>query len=264
MSALLDNREHLEQELKQEPLAAPAAGSLLLHAGLFGAVLAWGMVGGLFHHSQWGSAGGGGAIQVNLVSSALPLPNDQPQNDNVLATETPSKAPATPDTKTRQAVDETAIAIQGKQKSKPQPVTSQRSTAKPQQQKFDNRAQYGEQTGSNTARSTRPDAGFGPVNITNGDFGSRFAWYVEVIKRKVDQNWYRQQVDPRTPHGAKVQLYFRVSRQGGPSGVKINQSSGSPTLDRSCLLAAQRVDSFGPLPAESRDLWLDVTYDCTY
>jgi protein TonB len=262
MDPLEDSRDYVE--LKQEPLAAPAVGSLLLHAALFGSIFAWSLASGLFPHSQWGSAGGGGAIEVKLVSSALPLPNDQPQNDNVLATETPSKAPAQPDTKTRKAEDESAIAIQGKQKSKPQPVTSQRSTAKPTQQRMDNRAQYGEQSGSNTQRSTRSNGGYGPVNVTNGDFGSRFGWYVEVIKRKVDQNWYRQQVDPRTPRGARVQLYFHVSRQGSPSGIKINQSSGSPTLDRSCLLAAQRVDSFGPLPSESRDLWLDVTYDCTY
>ena len=40
--------------------------------------------------------------------------------------------------------------------------------------------------------------------------------------------------------------------------------TGSPTLDRSCLLATQRVDTFGDLPRESNDQWLDVTYDCTY
>jgi protein TonB len=104
----------------------------------------------------------------------------------------------------------------------------------------------------------------GPVTVANGDFGSRFGWYVEVIKRKVDQNWFRAEVDPRTPRGASTQIYFRVSRQGVPSNFKVNVSSGSPTLDRSCLRATQRVDTFGGLPAGSNDLWLDVTYDCTY
>jgi protein TonB len=55
-----------------------------------------------------------------------------------------------------------------------------------------------------------------------------------------------------------------VSRQGVPSNFKINNSSGSPTLDSSCERATQRVDTFGALPAGANDQWLDVTYDCAY
>jgi len=61
-----------------------------------------------------------------------------------------------------------------------------------------------------------------------------------------------------------VQIYFKVNRQGVPSGFKVNTASNSPTLDRSCLLATERVDTFGDLPRDSNDQWLDVTYDCTY
>jgi protein TonB len=104
----------------------------------------------------------------------------------------------------------------------------------------------------------------GPVSVSNGDFGTRFGWYVEIIKRKVSQNWNRYEVDSRTAKGATAEIYFRVSRQGVPSSFKINTASGSPTLDQSCLRATQRVDTFGPLPPESNDQWLDVTYDCTY
>ena len=110
----------------------------------------------------------------------------------------------------------------------------------------------------------QPAAADQPVSVSNGDFGSRFPWYVDGIKRKVSQNWIRGQVDPRTPKGAAVQIYFKVNRQGVPSSFRINTASGSPTLDRSCLLATERVDTFGDLPSESNDQWLDVTYDCTY
>ena len=65
--------EHLEQELTPEPVFRPAAGSVLLHLGLAGSLVAYGLIAGLFHHNVWGGAGNGGAIQVNLVSSALPL-----------------------------------------------------------------------------------------------------------------------------------------------------------------------------------------------
>ena len=94
MNDLLEGSEKLERELTPEPMAAPAVGSLLLHGGLAAVLLVYGILGGLLHHNFWGNPGVGGAIQVNLVSSALPLPNNQPVNQNVLATEKPSAAPA--------------------------------------------------------------------------------------------------------------------------------------------------------------------------
>jgi protein TonB len=232
--------------------------------------LFYGILNGFFHHNFWGSPGPGSAIQVSLTSAALPLPADQPKTDNVLPSEKPSEAPAPPQPKaTKEAVDETAIPIPGKEqkveKQKPPPAPP-KTLAKQPPPKVDNRAQFGEQAGSKLARSTmaQPTASDQPVSVSNGDFGSRFPWYVDGIKRKVSQNWIRGQVDPRTPKGATVQIYFKVNRAGVPGSFRINTASGSPTLDRSCLLATQRVDTFGDLPRESNDQWLDVTYDCTY
>ena len=116
MSELLDGGAQLEQELTPEPVMAPAAGSIVLHFAIAAAIVLYGVLGGFFHHNFWGNAGLGGAIQVNIVSNAIPLPSTQPVNQNVLATETPSQAPAPPEPKAKQAQDETAIPIQGKQK----------------------------------------------------------------------------------------------------------------------------------------------------
>ena len=44
---------------------APAAGSIVLHLALGGDDCLYGVLGGFFHHNLWGSAGAGGAIQVN-------------------------------------------------------------------------------------------------------------------------------------------------------------------------------------------------------
>ncbi len=63
-------------------------------------------------------------------------------------------------------------------------------------------------------------------------------------------NWYRQEVDPRTPRGVSAATFFTIHRDGSVSNVQMNQSSGSPTLDRSCMRAAQRVDTFGALPSQ--------------
>src|SRR5579872_3928536 len=112
MSNVLQSDDHLEQALTGEPLAAPAAGSIVLHFALAGAIIAFYFVN--VPHNLWGGPNSGGAISVNLVSSTIPLPTDQPPNQNVLATEKPSVAPAPPAPKAAPKVDEDALAIQGK------------------------------------------------------------------------------------------------------------------------------------------------------
>ncbi len=261
MNSLLDGGEQLERELTPEPMAAPAAGSLLLHGALAVSLLTYGLLAGLFHHSQWGSAGSGGAIQVTLTS-ALPLPSDQPPNENVLATETPSQAPAAPTPKAKQVVDETAIPIAGKQK-KPQQETVRKT---PQHQPLENdRAQYGEQAGSSMPRSMQTQ-GFtsGQTTVSDSDFGTRFGWYVDNLNRKMASSWYKPEVDPHTPRGARAYIQFAIHRDGSVSNVQMSQTSGSTTLDRSCLRAAQRVDTFGALPSQYNQNTLMTSYYCEY
>jgi periplasmic protein TonB len=263
MDSVLDGGGQLERAMKPDPVAAPVTGSVLLHAFILVGIPLFLYLNGMMHHS-WGAQGPGGAIQVSLDSASIPLPSDQPKTDNVLPTDKPSPAPAPPEPKAKQMVDEKAIPIQGKdQKLEKQ---KQLKTAKAPPPKPDNRVQYGEQAGSKLSRSTYAQTALAdqPVSVTNGDFGTRFPWYVNGIKVKVGQNWDARQVDPRTSKGTMVQIHFKVSRNGAPSNFGISTASGSPTLDRSCLLAAQRVETFGDLPRESNDQWLDVTYDCTY
>jgi protein TonB len=211
---------------------------------------------------MWGSPGVGGAIQVNLVSSSLPLPSNQPVNQNVLSTETPSQAPAPPEPKAKQAVDETAIPISGKQK-KAEHETAPKTTVKQPPQPT-NRANYGEQAGSSMPRATQQSLTTGPTSVTNGDFGSRFGWYVDGISRKMSTNWYKALVDQNTPRGAKAYIDFTISRDGSVSNVRLDRTSGSSTLDSSCMRAAQRVDTFGPLPAGYNQSTLLVSYYCEY
>jgi periplasmic protein TonB len=262
MSVLLERAEHLEMELTPEPVMAPAVGSLALHLGLIAAIVLYGVLGGFFHHNMWGSPGTGGAIQVNLVSSTLPLPSNQPVNQNVLSTEKPSEAPAPPEPKAKQAEDDTAIPISGKQK-KPEHETAPKTTVKQPPQPT-NRANYGEQEGSNIPRATQQSLTTGPASVNNGDFGSRFGWYVDGISRKMSTNWYKSLVDQNTPRGAKAYIDFTISRDGSVNNVRLDRSSGSGTLDSSCVNAARRVDTFGPLPAGYNESTLLVSYYCEY
>lgn len=263
MSSVLEGIERLEQELTPEPVMGPAAGAIGLHLALVAGIVLYGVIGGFFQHNLWGGSSAGGAIQVNLVSSALPLPSNQPINQNVLSTETPSQAPAAPEPKSKQAEDLTAIPILGKQK-KPQHETVQRSPQRQQQPVQQNKATYGEQAGSSMPRATQPQGFTSGQTAVNTDFGSMFSWYVDQLNRTMASNWYKPEVDPRTPRGAQTFIFFKIYRDGSVADVQLEKSSGSPTLDSSCLRAAQRIGSFQPLPGAYRGNFLQVSYYCQY
>ena len=90
--------------------------------------------------------------------------------------------------------------------------------------------------------------------VQNGDFGSRFGWYVDVIKRTVAQNWYSQLADPKASMGHSVIVTFVVHRDGSVSDPRIAQSSGVSSLDLSAIQAIQRVNTFGPLPPDTPEI----------
>ena len=264
MSGVLEGGEHLERELTAEPIAVPAVGSFLLHGLLVAALVLYGLLGGLFHHNFWGNQGTGGSMQVNLVSDALPLPNNQPVNKNVLTTEKPSQAPAPPSPKKQEQVDEKAIPIMGKL-VKPKEDTTPKTQPHQPAPAQENTARYGEQTGTVIPRSTQPQSGSnGPTATGDIDFASRFGWYVDQINNKMANSWYKQDVDPRTPRGARVYLVFTIHKDGSPSNIQLDRSSGSPTLDRACERGVQRVDTFGALPATYSQSTLRVSYYCEY
>jgi protein TonB len=264
MSNAFAGSEHLERELTPEPIAGPAVGAIGVHLLLLTGLVLYGFIGGLFHHNLWGSEMAGGSMQVNLVSDAIPLPNNQPLNKNVLSTETPSPAPAPPAPKEQHQIDETAIPILGKH-VKPMQKEQHKTQLHQPPPVEQNRAQYGEQNGTSIPRAMQPQVSSnGPVTVSDADFGSRFGWYVDQINRKMSSSWFKQEVDPRTPKGARVYLTYTIARDGTPSNVRVDRSSGSATLDRSCERGVQRVDTFGSLPPAYNQSTLNVSYYCEY
>jgi len=260
MNSILEGGEHLERELTPEPVAGPAAGSVGLHIALAACLVYYGLMMGLFHHNVWGSPGAGGSMRVTLTS-ALPLPADQ-INQNVLATETPSQAPAQPSPKEQKKVDETAIPIPGKQVKPKQQTTPKTQKHQPQPQQ-ENMAQYGEQAGSIMPHQMQAGS-TGPTTVGDNSFASLFPWYVDQINRKMGESWNKYDVDPHTPKGARVYLIFTIHRDGSVSNMQLDRSSGSATLDTSCERGVQRVDTFGNLPGNYNQSTLKVSYYCEY
>lgn len=244
-----------------EPLSGPAVGSLVLHVAAAAGVLAFAFAYHHLHAHQWGSENAGGTIQATIVS-ALPLPHQTAPNDEVLATDNPSEAPAPPEPKAIPKPQDNAVPIATKTAPKPD---THRQTQSKEKQAPTPKASFGERAAGNIPRSTTGQMGNPnqPVSV-GGDFGSRFAYYINIIRINVDRNWYRQEVDTRTNDGSQVLVTFNIARNGSISGVRILTASGSPTLNQSAIHAVQRVDSLPPLPNAYQGSSIDVEYTFNY
>ncbi len=268
-------------EFQRDPFGKPALGSLLLHIAIFGSLILYAAILAHIHGNAWGNRSDTqGAIQATMVSSApaIPLPQDQKPTDQVLATQTPSPAPAPPAPQATKAEAQDSIPIPSKQPARLQPkkqVEQQKplkvpvqhvplvpAPLHPEQVRPTNRANYGEAAPAAVPRSMAQATPSAQVNVQGGNFGAMFPWYVDLIKRRTAQNWYKQEVDPGTPQGSRVYVTFTVRRDGSPSQVQVQQSSHSPTLDSSCVRAVQRVDTYGPLPSGYNGSTLLVQYYC--
>lgn len=251
---------------QHEPVAGSWFGSFVLHLALAAAILA-SLYLNIFHQNRWGQISSGQTISATLVSSApsLPLPNPQMTNNDVLATQTPSPAPLPPMPKAEAAPVEKAIPIQAKQRhiKKVAPEAHRKTPKYVQPTHQQHRVAYGEAAPSSIPMVT-PSADQKSVVVQNGDFGSRFGWYVDIIKRTVSQNWYSQLADPTASMGHSVVVTFTVHRNGSVSDARIAQSSGVPSLDMSALQAVMRTNSVGPLPQGYSGSSVSVAYTFTY
>jgi len=214
----------------------------------------------------WGGGGGGSAIGVTLVSS-VPLPATAAQTQNVLANESKGITQSQPKPEEKEP---DAIEIQGKNtKVKPKKIpTPTKEKPKPTPVEESNQVAFGEggpvsgPYGSFAAGGAK--GGFG-ISGSGGDFGTKYGWYVQIIQRKVSENWLKYEVDPKITSAQRVYITFDVARDGHPFNVQVEQSSGVPSLDVSAVRALQRIDTFGPLPPDysggkiSVEYWFDYS-----
>ena len=235
-----------------------------LHVGVTIALLIYSSL-SLRTGGEWGGGGGGEAIGATLVSS-VPLAVTPSQTQNVLANESKGLTQSQPKV---QEKEPDAIEIQGKNaKIKPKKKQETASNTKPQAppEEETNQVAFGEGGPVSGPYGTFSAAGAkGGFGITGGggDFGTKYAWYVHVIQQKVAENWLKYEIDPRITAAQRVYVVFDVVRDGHPTNVQVEQSSGVPSLDISAVRALQRIDTFGPLPSDypggkiSVEFWFD-------
>jgi protein TonB len=238
--------------------------SVVLHLAVAGSIVVYAVVGPGGGGSTWGAGGGGEAMGVTLVSS-VPLPASPVQTQNVLANESKGITQSQPKTEEKEPE---AIPIPDKNaKTKPKPRTSEtRQKAQPPPEEASNVVPFGEggpvSGPYGTFNAGGAKGGFGFTG-GGGDFGSRYAWYVRVVQQKVSENWLKYEVDPRISDARRVYVTFDIKRDGHPTNVQIEQSSGVPSLDQSAVRALERIDTFGPLPPDysegkvSVEFWFD-------
>ena len=236
----------------------------------------------------WGEAGGGGAAMVQLVSAAsVPLPAPSVSTQNRQATENkglhyteppkPQPKPAAVPTK----LEEKAIELPSKdatvtppkppveaklkveEKPKPEPRREIASTAPaptpqatrvrkpPAEPEPSNEIPYGEGgPAAGPYGMFQADGGSGGVSVRgdNGEFVSRYSWYVTAIRNRISSNWLKTTVDPSIRVAPRVYVIFQIYRDGRVVNPQLTASSGVSSLDRSALRAVYDSSPMPPLP----------------
>jgi len=243
------------------------AWSAILHVGIAVAIILFAVVFPGGTGSGWGAGGGGDAIGATLVTT-VPLPANPVQTQNVLANESKGVTESKPKEQVEEKAPD-AIPIPEKEtKKKPKKettVTRRKPEPQPPPEEANNVVPFGEggpvsgPYGVFSAGGAKGGLSFGG----GGDFGTRYAWYVRVVQQRVSQNWLQYEVDPSITQAQRVYVTFDITRDGRPTNIRIEQSSGVPSLDQSAIRALQRIDTFGPLPSDysgnkvSVEFWFD-------
>lgn len=247
--------------------------SLILHGLLVLSIVASIYI--KFKGDQWGGPGGtAGSVDVKLVGSApgIPLPPKRSMPESTTAdpsmslfTEQPAPKPLPEkEVEPPKPVDK----IPKFKNEKPLPPTHKSKIDQPKTLPPDNAVPgKGSPAKMPTNYSTQPaGAGSGAMSVQpgqgGGDFALKYAWYVESVIRRINQNWQQSSIDPavRATHQAKTTMTFRIYRDGSVRNISMAQSSGNLSMDNSARRALDGIQ-FGPLPYDFNGDHVDVTFD---
>jgi periplasmic protein TonB len=245
-----------EHERWRKPLAL----SLGFHVLLGLTIFALGFVMTPSGKSNWGEHGGDDAVEVRLVSAPIPIPKPDAPVENIVANDTKAVTQTPPQTKTTETEDGVTIPGQvikpkidkvvTKANVQPHPMPTP-ETAVPYGDRGPVSGPYGVFTAPNTK---------GGFSFQDANFGNKYGWYVDVVRRKVQSNWLAYEIDPHINAPHRAYITFDILRDGRPDNIRMEQDSGVPSLNQSAMRAIQRVDTFGPLPEGNKvsvEFWFD-------
>ena len=190
----------------------PLIGSVALHSVLFALALFGNLIPSGRGESWGSSAGSGGAISATLVSS-IPLPTPPAETQNVLANESKGLAQSPPKEVPKRGTESDSDSRAGGQAQRVARVTQKKPPPREVAKVEENKIPFGQggpvsgPYGSFSVAGTK-----GGLSFTggSGDFGSRFGWYVDGVRRKVSENWMRVEIDPHIDSARRVYIYFEL------------------------------------------------------
>jgi periplasmic protein TonB len=241
--------------------------SLFLH-GTLAAVIAASII-FHFHGMGWGDVGGGaeGDVKVNLVGSVgLPMPKPPEITEsrtvdptNSLYKELPQPKPPEP------PKPETKIPEFKKEKQPKQIEHKSRTFENPTMP--DNAVPgHGGQMNIPTGTAQTPGAATPGVTIQGqggGDFASRYGWYIDAVRRRINQNWLQSTIDPavRAARTAHCVMTFTIMRDGTVKDIRVAQTSGNYSMDTSAQRALLSSTPMPALPSDYAGAYVNVTFD---
>jgi len=220
-----------------------------------------------FPGNQWAGVGGGGdSVKVNLVGSAgIPMPKPAAVTESNVVDPTKSlykeeEKPKPPEPPTK------AEKIPQFEKNKPLPPTHKSKT-------FENKSPTPENAvpGHGGVPNLPTGVGDTPGNSPGlaiqgqggGDFASRYGWYIEAVKRRIQQNWLQNTIDPnvRAARTARATVQFTIMRDGTIKDIKLSQTSGNLSMDNSGLRAILSSSPVQGLPSDYSGSYVTVLFD---
>jgi protein TonB len=217
---------------------------------------------------QWSGTGNiGDAQKVNLVTSAgIPLP--QPKQPTDSKTVDPTMSINKEDLIKPPEPKTDATPIQKFKIEKPQPPSKKSRTldtpkppppnAVPGQSSGAPRLPVGsgDQQGS-------ASQGVAVQAQGGGDFASRYSWYIDAVRRRIQSNWLQNTIDAnvlaaRTAHTVAL---FTIMKDGTVKDVRVQQTSGNSSMDNSGLRAILSSNPMPPLPNDYSGSYVSVTFD---
>ena len=167
----------------------------------------------------------------------------------------PEPEPPKPEPKPKQKPPE-AASLQPDKPPEPAPEQPEpeveRAPPETAREPVDTQSPPGESSeGSETAGSASAGGSVSALDL--GD--SAFAWYRAAVANALYGNWRRPVLGGlREP--VEVHVAFEIMRDGNVRGLRIEQPSGVPSLDRSALRAVSDATPLPPLPAHLTEPYL--------
>jgi protein TonB len=259
-------------------LKAPLFWSLLIHSVVLVSLAASTL---LSHQgANWTGSPGGGAMSVKLVGGVpgIPLPRPEEVTNSRVVDTTKGLYKSEPPPKIAPPTDAKRIPEFSKQKP-PHYVTRPSRLLEDNTPPPPNAVPYG-QGGSPSVPYSQAQAPAQPQNQFTlggatgggfgfsgpgggGDFGSRYAYYVDAVRNRVSSNWLQSTIDPSVRFAPRAVLAFDILRDGSITNIQIEHSSGNASVDNSVVRAILSSNPLQRLPNDysgakvSVEFWFD-------